>query len=150
MGKMWCAKPSLCEAPSTHFEHALVMRSPKESLAHCWRLAMCDPTGRKDSSGQKGQQFGRWTVLGDAPSRAIGSESQQRKHVRVECTCGLRRTIAVRQLRRGTATGCGTAACRRRYDARALLLAAASRLSPAELPNETLEALLAAIQDQKV
>lgn len=65
---------------------------------------------------RKGERFKRWTVIGDAAphvhSDGVGRARYERPRVRVECVCGERAVVEVRDLLRGRTTGCRSQKCR--------------------------------------
>jgi hypothetical protein len=57
-----------------------------------------------------GEQFGRWTVIGESFMQSPGHRA-----VRCKCSCGVEKDVLVFALRKGQSTSCG---CHRREQAR--------------------------------
>jgi hypothetical protein len=58
-----------------------------------------------------GRRFGKWLVIGDAPSKIYKSSTQRRNVCR--CDCGIEKQVANQDLLRGHSLGCRK--CRRGY-----------------------------------
>lgn len=62
------------------------------------------PRAKCDLTGQK---FGKWTVLGEAPTRIYGARKAHRRFWSCRCDCGTEREVLQSSLTNGNSTGCG-------------------------------------------
>lgn len=64
-----------------------------------------------------GTRFGRWTVVGLAPSASRYTEQYRRVRVRVRCACGALRIVFLSDLQSGKSAGCKGKRCQLRWQA---------------------------------
>lgn len=63
--------------------------------------------GKAVKENLKGQRFGRWTVIDEAPNRVSESGKTRRIMWKCRCDCGTIRDVGARGLKTGMSTSCG-------------------------------------------